>query len=282
MSDVLDWSYSSGDSQSLFYPMNGTGSLGTEGYGQFLPIAAADWNGADSVTVMPASSYNTANCRNRGNVQSTLSTNLDYDERKADFIDQYLEDSGIEVETLSSGEIMDNEDFWNYLTQALNSTDQVEVRNRSPLPDWMADKSVDANVFLNAASQRFPVTQEVYGAASGFQGSDLYLPLHAAEASVAYDLGLDAKLGIASEDPFDKFTEDKTGFPAVRSQQTLDLSGENITPYSGRSDPSDQVLINDSAQNVLRKVSGANQKAVEQVEEIAEQLEDEAMRYKLS
>lgn len=92
---------------------------------------------------------------------------------------------------------------------------------------------------------------------------------------------MDAKVGIASEEPFDEFMKEKTGFPALRSQQPIDLSGGDITPYASRSDPSDQVLINDSPQDVSRKVSGANQKAVDQAEEIVDQLEDDAMRSKL-
>lgn len=128
MSDVLEWDYSSSEPEALFYPMNGTGDLDTEGYGQFLPIAVANSEGIDSVTVMPASSYNAANCEDPENVRPTLSANLGYDDAKADFIHQYLEDTEAAVETLSSGEMMNNEDFWNYLAEALNSTSQSEIR----------------------------------------------------------------------------------------------------------------------------------------------------------
>lgn len=278
MTEVLEWDYSSGEPGDLFYPMNGTGDLEEEGYGQLLPIAAADYAGADSVTVMPASSYNAANARSTEEVQRTLQEGLLYDQRKSGFLEEYLEQAGLEVNGVPSGNFMDDGSFWNYFTEALENSSQAEIRDQSPLPDWMADKSVNSSVFLDAVSQRFPVPEEAFDAAEDYQGSDLYLPLHSAEASLARDRGMGAKLGISSEEPFDSFTYGETGFPAFRSGQPLGLSGEEVVPYADRSDPEDQVLLTDSPREVAEKVEKAEEQALRQVEEVAKQLDDEILQ----
>lgn len=278
MSDFLEWDYSSGTAGDLFYPMNGTGDLDEEGYGQLLPVAAADYAGADSVTVMPASSYNAANCREPEEVQKTFIEGLEYDREKADFLEDYLEIEDLDFNATTSGDMMDQDEFWNYFTEALENNSRDEIREQSPLPDWMAEKSVDSSLFLGAAFQNFPVPEKAFEAARGYQGSDLYLPLHSAEASLARDRGMDAKLGISSEEPFDEFTQRETGFPAFRSAQPLGLSGEEVVPYAGRSDPEDQVLLTESPKEVAEKMEGADEEALGQVEEIARQLDDEIMQ----
>lgn len=278
MTEILEWDYGSGSPGSLFYPMNGTGNLDEEGYGQLLPIAAADYAGADSVTVMPASSYNTANCRNPGEVQSALAEGLSYDREKAGFLEDYLEQSGIEVKGASSGEFMNQTEFWDYFSDALENNSQSEIRDQSPLPDWMASKSVGSGLFLEEASKKFPVTGRAFEAARGYQGSDLYLPLQSAEASVASDRGIDAKLGISSEEPFDDFTARETDFPAFRSVQPVGISGEEVVPYAERSDPEDQFLLTDSPDELAEKRARAGEQALQQVEEIARQLDDELMQ----
>jgi hypothetical protein len=277
VTETLGWDYASGDPGDLFYPMNGTGELEQEGYGQLLPVAAADYAGADSLTVMPASSYNAANCREPGEVSRTLEEGLEYDESKSEFLEQYLEQAGLEVQGVPSGEFMEQESFWSYFTEALEDNSRAEIRDQSPLPDWMADKSVDSSVFLDAASRNFPVPEEAFQAAQGYRGFDLYLPLHSAEASLARDRGMDAKLGISSEEPFDEFTCSETGFPVFRSEQPVGLSGEEVTPYADRSDPEDQVLLSDSPQEVAEKLSEADEEGVRQVEEVARQLDDDIM-----
>lgn len=278
MSDTLIWDYApNGKPGDLFYPMNGTGNLDEEGYGQLLPVAAAENAGSGSVTIMPASAYNAANSREVEDVEKTLTRGLAYDERKAEFIERYFGGTDLELSAISSQKIMEEENLWSYLSDALRNNSQTRIRANSPLPDWMADKSVDSYFFLEAASSKFPVTEEVFENAQGYNAADLYLPLHSAEAQVAEDLGMDAKLGISSEEPFDEFTYQEAGFPSFRSAQPLGISGEEVVPYAERSDPEDQILLSDSPTEVAEKLDGADIEAAKQVEDIARELEDDIM-----
>ena len=231
------------DGKRFFYPMNGTGDLGTEGYGQLLPIAAIEASDPELVTIMPASSYNSLNVETVDQVNDELEKRVSYDQQKAGFLEGYLADAPIEVDAWSSDRMFRDDRFWEQVMTVLKQYSCQEIREKSPLPDRIAEQQdLGARSYIEAIGDSYdiPIDDD---RASGYAARDLYLPFQAAEAAVAQQEGYDVKLGIGQEEPFDELTEAVTGIETVRSVAPLDDTGDPIVPYSERYTEQPQLRI---------------------------------------
>lgn len=222
------------DGQRFFYPMNGTGDLGTEGYAQLLPIAAVSDYDPEQVTIMPASSYNSLNVETQDQVRDEIEERVAYDQRKAGFLEGYLADAPFEIDAWSSDRMLRDDRFWEQLETVLDEYSCQQIREQSPLPDRIAEQQdLDARSYIEAIGTIYDVPIEEDSFAD-YSARDLYLPFQAAEAAVAQQDGYDAKLGIGQEEPFDELTNAVTGIETVRSVPPLDDTGDQIVPYSER------------------------------------------------
>lgn len=258
---------------SVFYPMNGTGDLEKEGYGQLLPIAAFR-DDIDALTVMPASLYNSLNVDTVSEVDTALDQRRAYDRSKSGFLTGYLASvPDLDIDVIPAEDLYEDERFWETVEAVTEGYDVDTVRGYSPLPDRIAiDQELDAPTYLESIQARYPIDDMLIDAVEDFNARDLYLPFQAAEAAVMAQDGADTKLGIGQEAPFDQFTEDAVDVPTIRSIEPVDLDGEPVIPYSQRYTDSDQLWLGqDSIESDLR--SGTAE-AIDQYVETAYRLQD--------
>lgn len=260
------------------YFMNATDDPGSEGYSQLLPVAASEGAGAKDVTIFTCGIYGPVNAETIEEMEKGDEENAGFescpevDERKAAFLDSYSDERGLGFDSRPVERLMDDA-YWEGLEEAAESVTPEKVRGTAPFgKNWF--DNLDAAVALD--SMPIDVSEGAREAVSSYSGRELYTLLQLAEYSAAQDQGFDVVTGIASEEVYQNLAETQLnlGIDFARSEEPVDLEGENRGKPPYVESERDWVRLDDSPQEVARKLEQADQIAVEQIQDIARQLDD--------
>lgn len=257
------------------YFMNATDDPGSEGYSQLLPVAAAYANGAERVTIFPSGVYGPVNSSTVDEMEKRFRNHPEIDEDKADFLNSYSEGRNLGFDAQPVERLMDDEAYWEGLRTAASSVTPKQVRDTAPFGSSWFDNLEAAEAFYYMPVN---VPESARQAVGEYSGRELYSLLQLSEYSAAEDQGFEVVTGISSEEVYQNLAENQlsldTGF--ARSEQPVELEGDDGKPYV--ENDRDWVRLDDSPQEVAQKLDRADQTAVEQIQDIATQLDDDLMQ----
>jgi hypothetical protein len=260
------------------YFMNATDDPGSEGYSQLLPVAAAYANGAESVTIFPSGVYGPVNSSTVDEMEERFRNYPEIDEEKADFLNSYGEERDLGFDAQPVESLMDDEAYWEGLRTAASSVTLEQVRDTAPFGSSWFD-----NLEAAEALDNMPVNipEPAKKAVSYYSGRELYTLLQASEYITAEGTGYDVVTGISSEESYQKFAEESLeglDIDFARSSEPVDLKGEDDGKPPYVENDRDWVRLDDSPQEAAQKLDQADQTAVEQIQDIATQLDDDFMQ----